>query len=71
MISDLEIYRAANQLVKRYGEDAELEAAMRVTTAHTLTGHSPPTAQIGHKRTLARQVIRSDFCIAIENARGN
>ncbi len=29
MITDLEIYRAANQLVKRYGEDAEFEAAMR------------------------------------------
>ncbi len=27
MVEDLEIYRAANQLVKRYGEDAELEAA--------------------------------------------
>ena len=27
MISDLEIYRAANQLVKRHGEDAEFEAA--------------------------------------------
>ena len=29
MITDLEIYRAANQLVKRYGQDAEFEAAMR------------------------------------------
>jgi hypothetical protein len=29
MITDLEVYRAANQLVKRYGEDAEFEAAMR------------------------------------------
>ncbi len=29
MISDLEIYRAANTLVKCYGEDAEIEAAMR------------------------------------------
>ncbi len=29
MITDLEIFRAANQLVKRYGQDAELEAAMR------------------------------------------
>ena len=29
MIDDLEIYRAANQLVKRYGADAEFEAAMR------------------------------------------
>ncbi len=29
MITDLEIFRAANQLVKRYGEDAEFEAAMR------------------------------------------
>ncbi len=27
MITDLEIYRAANQLVKRYGHDAEFEAA--------------------------------------------
>ena len=27
MISDLEIYRAANQLVRRYGEDASFEAA--------------------------------------------
>ena len=30
MITDLEIYRAANQLVKRYGEDAGFEAAKRV-----------------------------------------
>ena len=29
MITDLEIYRAANQLVNRYGQDAEFEAAMR------------------------------------------
>ncbi len=29
MITDLEIFRAANQLVKRYGQDAELEAAQR------------------------------------------
>ena len=29
MITDLEIYRAANQLVQRYGQDADLEAAMR------------------------------------------
>ncbi len=30
MCSDLEVYRAANQLVKRYGEDAEIEAAKRL-----------------------------------------
>ena len=30
MIPDLDIYRSANLLVKRYGEDAELEAASRV-----------------------------------------
>ena len=29
MTSDLDIYRAANVLVKHYGEDAALEAAMR------------------------------------------
>ena len=29
MITDLEIYRAANQLVKRYGPDAEFHAAER------------------------------------------
>ena len=29
MTSDLDIYRAANILVKRYGEDAVLEAAQR------------------------------------------
>ncbi len=29
MISDLEVYRAANQFVKRYGEDAEFKAAER------------------------------------------
>ncbi len=29
MIPDLDIYRAANLLVKRYGEDAPIEAAMR------------------------------------------
>ncbi len=27
MVDDLEIYRAANQLVTRYGQDAEFEAA--------------------------------------------
>ncbi len=27
MVEEIEIYRAANQLVKRYGQDAELEAA--------------------------------------------
>ncbi len=29
MCSDLKIFRAANQLVKRYGQDAGFEAAMR------------------------------------------
>lgn len=29
MVEEIEIYRAAHQLVKRYGEDAELEAAQR------------------------------------------
>ncbi len=29
MISDLDIYRSANLLVKRHGEDAPIEAAMR------------------------------------------
>ncbi len=29
MTSDLDIYRTANVLVKRYGEDADLEAAQR------------------------------------------
>ena len=29
MISEIDIYRAANILVKRYGEDAALEAAQR------------------------------------------
>ncbi len=29
MISDLEIYRSANVLVKRHGQDAPIEAAMR------------------------------------------
>ncbi len=29
MIPDLDIYRAANPLVKRHGEDAVIEAAMR------------------------------------------
>ena len=27
MVSDLEIYRAANQLLQRHGEDAQFEAA--------------------------------------------
>ena len=30
MIPDLDIYRAANLLVKQYGQDAPIEAAMRV-----------------------------------------
>ncbi len=29
MIGDLDIYRAANDLIERHGEDAALEAAMR------------------------------------------
>ncbi len=29
MISDLDIYRAANLLVKQHGEDAPIHAAMR------------------------------------------
>ncbi len=29
MIPDLDIYRAANLLVKQYGQDAPIEAAMR------------------------------------------
>ncbi len=29
MISDLDIYRSANVLVKQHGEDAPIEAAMR------------------------------------------
>ncbi len=29
MTTDLDIYRTANVLVKRYGEDAAIEAAMR------------------------------------------
>ena len=29
MITDLDIYRSANLLVKRHGEDAPIEAAMR------------------------------------------
>ncbi len=29
MVSDLDIYRAANLLVKQHGEDALVEAAMR------------------------------------------
>ncbi len=30
MITDLEIYRAANTLVKRYGEDAGPEVAQQI-----------------------------------------
>ncbi len=29
MISDIDIYRSAHVVVKRYGEDAAIEAAMR------------------------------------------
>ena len=29
MIEEIEVWRAANQLIQRYGEDAEFEAAMR------------------------------------------
>ena len=29
VVEEIEVWRAANQLVKRYGADAELEAAMR------------------------------------------
>ncbi len=30
MVSDLDIFRSANVLVKQHGEDAPIEAAMRV-----------------------------------------
>ena len=29
MLSDLDIYRSANELIREYGEDAALEAAQR------------------------------------------
>ncbi len=29
MVDDLDIYRAANELIKQYGEAADIEAAMR------------------------------------------
>ncbi len=29
MTSDLDIYRSANELIKRYGDAADIEAAMR------------------------------------------
>ena len=29
MISDLDIYRSANELIEQHGEDAPIEAAMR------------------------------------------
>jgi hypothetical protein len=29
MVSDLDVWRAANLLIRRFGEDAELEAARR------------------------------------------
>ena len=29
MISDIDIYRPANELIKQYGEAADIEAAMR------------------------------------------
>ena len=32
MTSDLDIYRSANALVKRHGQDAPIEAAMRADT---------------------------------------
>ncbi len=32
MISDLDIYRTANILVKQHGEDAPIQAAMRADT---------------------------------------
>ncbi len=36
MVSDLDIYHAANVLIRQHGEDATLEAAMRtdIGTAH-------------------------------------
>ena len=30
MTSDLDIYRTANELIKQHGEDAPIQAAMRV-----------------------------------------
>jgi hypothetical protein len=47
MTSDLDIYRSANLLVKRHGEDAPIEAAMRVgAIASTQNFHKNRTAPI-------------------------
>ena len=63
MVSDLDVYRTANVLVKHYGEDAALEAAQRADAMlekGSLDGQrlleSPGTqhsAKLGRRRDLA------------------
>ncbi len=50
MLSDIEIWRAANQLIERYGECAEFEAAQR---ADAMLENKDVEGQAAWKRILA------------------
>ncbi len=49
MISDLDVYRSANLLVKRHGEDAPIHAAMRADAR--LEAGDLECLVLGQKRT--------------------
>ena len=46
MIPDLDIYRSANLLVKRHGQDARIEAAMRAV--EEIQGTQPKSGEVVH-----------------------
>ncbi len=67
MTSDLDIYRTAKVLVKRYGEDAALEAAQR---ADAMLDKGSVDGQRVWKRFLAAvKEIQPMSCRAIDAAR--
>ncbi len=48
MIPDLDIYRSAQVLVKRHGEDAPIHAAMRADAMLEAGGLGPPERRTLH-----------------------
>ncbi len=56
MIPDLDIYRSANLLVKRHGQDAPIEAAMRAD-AMLEAGDLAPIIHDGHRIWARRGVL--------------
>ncbi len=52
-MSDLDIYRAANELIKQHGEDAPIQAARQL-----LSKPSEPAVETGHRWSVRK---RTDF----------